>query len=214
VSLPSAGSKNVLSVLRGLGRARQPGESCELCGVHLGHEHQHLLQNSSARILCACEPCAILFSHRNESGKFARIPRDVRQLSNFHVSDAEWSALLLPIDLAFFLRSTAAGKVVAYYPSPAGSTESLLNLDAWDSLAANNPALDHMAADVEALLVNRTRGHREYYIAPIDECYKLTGIIRMHWRGLSGGDEVWQAIEQFFARLRERSVHTGEVAHA
>ena len=41
--------------------------------------------------------------------------------------------------------------------------------------------------DVEALLVNRVGAVREYFIVPIDECYKLVGLIRLHWRGLSGG---------------------------
>jgi hypothetical protein len=40
---------------------------------------------------------------------------------------------------------------------------------------------------------------------PIDECYKLSGIIRLHWHGISGGLEVWEKVGQFFARLRERS---------
>jgi hypothetical protein len=121
---------------------------------------------------------------------------------------------MLPIDLAFFLHSTTAGRVVAYYPSPAGSTESLLNLNAWAGIARNNAVLERMSADVEALLVNRTRGRRDYFIAPIDECYKLTGIIRTHWRGLSGGDQVWQQIEHFFEGLRERAFEPEEVAHA
>jgi hypothetical protein len=62
-----------------------------------------------------------------------------------------------------------------------------------------------MEADVEALLVNRSSGAREYFIAPIDTCYELVGTIRMHWRGLSGGDEVWGKIDIFFTNLRTRS---------
>ncbi len=214
VNVPSAGSKNVVSVLRGLARKQRPNEVCELCGAAVAHEHSHVLQSSNGRILCACEACAILFSHRSDSGKFVRIPRSAIRLDNFQLSDAAWSALLLPIDLAFFLNSTPAGRVTAYYPSPAGSTESLLNLDAWAELARSNPALERMSPDVEALLVNRARGRRDYFIAPIDQCYKLTGIIRKHWRGLSGGDEVWQQIEQFFEGLRERTREPEEAKHA
>ena len=47
--------------------------------------------------------------------------------------------------------------------------------------------LAELEPDVEALLVNRMKGERAYYRAPIDECFKLVGLIRMHWRGLSGG---------------------------
>ena len=62
-----------------------------------------------------------------------------------------------------------------------------------------------MDPDVEALLVNRVSETREYYIAPMDQCYKLVGLIRAHWRGFSGGSEVWEKINQFFAELKEAS---------
>ena len=55
---------------------------------------------------------------------------------------------------------------------------------------------------METLLVNRVGQTREYYLAPIDQCYRLAGLIRLHWKGLSGGNEVWQHIAQFFAELR------------
>ena len=67
-----------------------------------------------------------------------------------------------------------------------------------------------MRPDVEALLANRLGAMRgfveaEYYLAPIDVCYQLVGLIRTHWRGLSGGSEVYQQLTQFFAQLRQRS---------
>jgi hypothetical protein len=55
---------------------------------------------------------------------------------------------------------------------------------------------------VEALLVNTARDRREYWIAPIDDCYRLVAIVREHWRGLSGGTQVWPAIDAFFAALQ------------
>ena len=69
--------------------------------------------------------------------------------------------------------------------------------------------LRELEPDVEALLVNRVGQSRgsapaEYYIVPIDACYKLVGLIRIHWRGLSGGTEVWQEIGNFFTDLRAR----------
>ena len=47
---------------------------------------------------------------------------------------------------------------MALYPSPAGATESLLSLEAWQEIERENPQLTDMQADVEALLVNRI-GH-------------------------------------------------------
>jgi hypothetical protein len=58
-----------------------------------------------------------------------------------------------------------------------------------------------MQSDVEAFLVNRVGTKREYYVVPIDVCFELVGLIRKHWRGLSGGDTVWRQVETFFARL-------------
>jgi hypothetical protein len=128
----------------------------------------------------------------------------------------QWESLLIPINMAFFFGSSNEGRVIALYPSPAGAVESLLPLEAWNEIAASNRALSRLLPDVEALLVNRV-GHAhgltaaEYYIAPIDECYKLVGLIRTNWKGLSGGSEVWTEIGRFFSELRSKAdVISGE----
>jgi hypothetical protein len=118
---------------------------------------------------------------------------------------------MVPINMAFFFKSSFENRVIALYPSPAGATESLLALESWDDIVARNPILNEMESDVEGLLVNRlgySRGYSaaEYYLLPIDECYKLVGLIRMHWKGLSGGTEVWQELGGYFASLKARSV--------
>jgi hypothetical protein len=204
------------SGFKALRRFRQSGiqERCELCATPLAEPHPHLLEHARERVLCACHPCAVLFSHREEGSKFARIPDRPRRLPDFQMSDADWSSLMLPIDLAFFLNRSSTGHVVACYPSPAGITESQLTLNYWDELVEQNQELQRMQPDVEALLVNRTRGSRECYIAPIDECYRLTGLIRVYWRGLSGGDAVWGHIDQFFGHLAFRSERSGARANA
>ena len=104
-----------------------------------------------------------------------------------------------------FFYSTPDEKTKALYPSPAGATESLLPLSAWNTMAEGNPKLKTMQADVEALLVNRVGTKREYYVVPIDVCFELVGLIRSHWRGLSGGDIVWQQVDSFFARPSARA---------
>ena len=121
---------------------------------------------------------------------------------------------MLPIQLAFFFNSTPDERVIALYPSPAGPTESQLPLDSWSAIVAENAILQKMEPDVEALLVNRVGEKREYFVAPIDECYKLVGVIRSKWHGLSGGTETWQAIDEFFSSLKERASVPREVAHA
>lgn len=121
---------------------------------------------------------------------------------------------MLPIQLAFFFNATPEQRVVALYPSPAGAMESNLTFETWQEVASDNPILQKMEADVEALLVNRVANKREYFIAPIDECYKLVGIIRANWRGLSGGTEAWAKIDGFFTQLKQRSRTIKEVANA
>jgi len=170
-------------------------------------EHSHLVELASRRLVCACEACAILFSGQ-AARKYRRVPRRVQALADFRLGDVRWEGLRLPIDLAFFLFSTAAGRVVAVYPSPGGATESLLAVEDWQALVEENPALADLEPDVEALLVNRLGTAREFYRVGIDECYRLVGLLRSHWRGFSGGPAVWEEIGRFFAGLKERS-HQG-----
>jgi hypothetical protein len=192
-----------LASLRRFVRPRADRERCEICDAGLADDHAHLVEPSSRRLLCACEACAILFSSQGAT-RFRRVPRGVRYLADFRMSDEVWDALQLPINLAFFVRSTPAGKVIAMYPSPAGATESLVESGAWESLEDANPWLRDLEPDVEALLVNRIKGARECYRVGIDECYKLVGLIRTHWRGLSGGQASWEEIGRFFDDLKRR----------
>lgn len=188
-----------------------------MCSASLVAEHPHLIELTERKLVCTCEACAMLFG--GSGAKYRRVPRRVRHLVDFHLSDAEWDGLLIPINLAFFFRDSRHARMSVLYPSPAGATESLLPLETWNNIVEANPALSEMEADVEALLVNRV-GHArqaapaEYYIVPIDACYRLVGLIRMHWRGLSGGTEVWQEIGKFFADLRSKAEIPSEVTHA
>jgi Family of unknown function (DUF5947) len=208
----------VFEALRRFGRKQERAEFCELCKIALPPEHSHLIELTERRLLCSCEACTLLFNGHHDA-KFKRVPRDARLLANFQMSDADWDGLLIPINLAFFFQSSRDSRVSALYPSPAGATESLLALEAWKRIVEINPALSEMETDVEGLLVNRV-GHArgmspaEYYIAPIDACYRLVGLIRMHWNGLSGGTEVWQEIGDFFSQLRSRARVVNEAAHA
>jgi hypothetical protein len=200
------------AVLRRFARSRAPAERCELCGAGLAHEHRHLLRMEDRQIACACDPCALRFSDVVE-GRFKLIPRDSFLLSDFQIDDVEWEDLALPINLVFFVHDSAKEKVVALYPGPAGTTESLLRLEMWQRLVERNPILSRMQPDVEALLVNRVGAAREYFLVPIDLCYSLVGLIRLHWRGFSGGTEAWREIGVFFTQLRS-TARTEEVSHA
>jgi hypothetical protein len=208
-------SPNGFATLRQFARRDRNAERCELCGTGLRADHAHLVELAKRKLLCTCEACTILFSN-SQGVKFKRVPRRVRSLPEVHFSDAEWDSLMVPINMAFFYRSSLENRVIVLYPSPAGATESLLPLESWTDLVAHNPILNKMESDVEGLLVNRlgySRGYSaaEYYMLPIDECFKLVGLIRMHWKGLSGGTEVWENIGEFFARLKSHAVETVEI---
>jgi hypothetical protein len=165
-------------------------EQCEFCGAPIGPDHRHVLELTTRDVKCACRPCSILFERTD---KLRLIPTDVYRLAEPALDDAAWEELRLPVDIAFFFR--AGGELKAFYPSPMGPTESLLRVDI-------GVELDD---DVEALLVNRVRGARRQWIVPIDVCYALVGLIRTHWRGFTGGAEVWRELDKFYDGLDRRS---------
>jgi hypothetical protein len=210
-------NESAFAMLRQFVRRKKDVERCELCSAEVGAGHPHLIEPGSRKLLCTCNACAILFSGMGT--KYKRVPRRVVAFRDFHLSDSQWESLMVPISMAFFFRSTPDKRVVAFYPSPAGAMESLLPLETWADIEDANPALHEMEADVEALLVNRVGhargfGDPEYYVIPIDECYKLVGMIRSHWKGLSGGTDVWQEIGKFFGELKSRATVVKEEAHA
>ena len=206
-----------LDTLRRFVREREPRCRCDLCSEAIAEHphHEHLFEPGPRQLLCACTPCALLFPTEARK-RYLRVPRRLWLLDGFAMSDAAWDDLAIPVNMAF-LQPAAGGTVHAFYPSPAGATESALSLEGWDTLVDANPSLRSLQPDVEALLVNRVGERREHYIAPIDRCYELVGLLRVHWRGLSGGTEVWSRVGTFFDALRDSAkVRTaaGEAVHA
>jgi hypothetical protein len=210
--------ESAFATLRQFARRQAIVERCELCHRELVPEHEHLVEPKARKLICACDACAILFEAQHGT-RYKRVPRRVFFLRDFQLTDAQWDALRLPIEMAFFFKSTPHQRVIALYPSPAGPTESLLSLDTWADIVERNPILKAMEPDVTALLVNRVGYAREaasaeYFLVPIDECYKLVGLIRGRWRGLSGGSEVWREIAAFFAALKNKADVRSEATHA
>ncbi|CAN5444073.1 DUF5947 family protein [soil metagenome] len=173
-----------------------------MCGKPIPADHRHLLHLEERRIICTCESCLAM-----RAGDRELRPTGTRfvWLEDFDLPDEDWATFSIPIGLAFFMHSTVTKKLTALYPSPAGATESELELDTWVRLTKMNPILGTMEADIEALIVNRMTTPHEHVIAPIDECYRLVGMIKMSWEGISGGVGPEQAIAKFFAEMRERA---------
>jgi hypothetical protein len=180
------------AALRDFARERPPIEWCDLCATALAKRHEHLLDTQTRRLQCACLACVSLLGE-TQGGRWTLVRHGVQRRSDVHLSDEAWQALGLPVDLAFFVHRSSIGRIVALYPSPAGLVEAGVELV--------TPLLAGLRPDVEALLVNRTGGRRDYYLVSIDECYRLVGLLRRHWSGFSGGTEVRERIDQFFATL-------------
>ena len=177
-------------------------EVCDLCGKPIDADHRHLLHLVERQILCTCESCLAM-----RGGDPELRPTGTRTvwLDDFHLPDEVWASFGIPIGLAFIFDSSATGGIAALYPSPAGATECELDLDAWRALRTENPVLMGLEPDAEALLVNRMAEPAQHAIAPIDECYRLVGLIKVSWEGISGGTGLENAIAGFFAELEERA---------
>jgi len=174
-----------------------------MCTAEVPDEHSHVVDLQNRGLMCACRPCYLLFSAGGAGGtRFRAVPDRYVALRGFALSPGQWEELQIPVGMAFFFKNSVEDRVVAFYPSPAGATESLLPLDAWDRLAAANPELDDIADDVEALLV---RAPAEGYLVPIDACYELVGQMRRLWQGFDGGQEARQELHAFFARIKARA---------
>ena len=205
-------STQALAALRRFARSRSSAERCELCGSELAGEHMHLLERTSRQITCSCNACAILFCGQQEA-RFLRIPHRILKIKNFRFTEVTWDAMMLPINLAFFLRQPH-GETSVFYPSPAGVMESLIAVPKWTELFPEGSPLAAVECEVEALLINRIGDHEAYFVVPLDAAYRLVGLIRTSWRGLSGGPEVWKAIADFFAALEREATSIDEAVHA
>ena len=133
------------------------------------------------------------FQRGISKGTVAYPPR-VRFFRSFRMTDAQWDALMIPIGIAFFSRSSRSNRVWLSIRARRGRWNRCLSLETWDEIEQRKSDIAHDGSDVEGLLVYRVGTAREYYIIPIDECFKLIGIIRLKWKGFSGGMEVWQEI--------------------
>ena len=183
---------------------RAPG--CEMCGAPYGESHSHVVAVDTRELMCTCRPCALLFTAAGAAGGHYRaVPERYLSFPSFALTAAQWDDLQIPVGMAFLFHNSAMGRVVAFYPSPAGATESELALDAWSDLVAANPALATVEADVEAVLIRVVDGAVSAHLVPIDRCYELVGHLRQHWRGFDGGTEAHEHIDAFFAEIGSRS---------
>ncbi len=188
-----------------------PYERCEMCAAPVADEHSHVVNVGSRSLLCTCRACYLLFTHDDATLSYRAVPD--RYLSFPALGLPVWDALELPVGTAFLFVNSALGRVVAFYPGPAGATESELSLAAWERVVDAAPGLATLRPDVEALLVHtpdrKETQQVEAFLVPIDVCYELVGHLRQLWRGFDGGQDVRRKLEEFFAGVRARSRPAG-----
>ena len=127
-----------------------------MCSTEIADRHGHVADLEGHRLLCTCRACFLLFTGSGAgAGRFLAVPEDVREVADVAISEGQWAALQIPVDLAFFLRQTGAENVGAYYPGPGGATESLLDLASWAEVLDANPVLAQAEPDIRAILLRR-----------------------------------------------------------
>jgi hypothetical protein len=201
---------NPLSVLARV-RASRPEpssqERCEMCAEPIGEQHPHVVDLVGRGLMCTCRPCYLLFTADGAQQRYRAVPDRYLSLSDFALGGGQWDELEIPVGLAFFFVNSVQARTVAFYPGPAGATESELPLGAWGRILDANPVLETLVPDVEALIVrmpDRSRNRPEAHLVPIDRCYELVGLLRTAWRGFDGGQEARALLDAFFADLAAR----------
>ncbi len=188
-------------------RSVPTGPRCEMCAVGIGEDHQHVVDVSVRALMCVCRPCYLLFAPVDADLRYKAVPDRYEELDDFELGPGRWESLEIPVNLAFFFRNSVLDKFIAFYPGPAGATESELPIDAFEAVLRENPRTSTMRADVEALIVHVVPGEvaPRCFIVPIDACYELVGRLRKVWRGFDGGQDAHTEIAEFFHRVEERS---------
>ncbi|OBG22134.1 DUF5947 family protein [Mycobacterium sp. 852002-51057_SCH5723018] len=206
---------DVLARVTDTRRAPEPeGERCEMCSELISDDHQHVVNVAGRQLLCVCRACYLLFTDSEAELRYRAVPDRYLAFPGFALDRRAWEALQIPVGVAFFFTNSALGRTVAFYPGPAGATESELDLDAWNAIGRADPRVRLLADDVEALLVRVPQNDEaesaepQTYLVPIDACYEFVGRLRMMWRGFDGGQEARAFLDDFFKRIEARAVTT------
>jgi hypothetical protein len=200
---------DVLARIRAARADPQPaGERCEMCAEAIADEHQHVVNVEGRQLMCVCRGCYLLFTDTQAELHYRAVPDRYLAFDDFALDRRHWEALQIPVGLAFFFRNSALDRMVAFYPGPAGATESELDLDAWNDIRTADPRVDMLADDTEAVLVrvpDDETATPQSYLLPIDTCYEFVGRLRMLWHGFDGGQQVREFIDEFFDLMDTRS---------
>ena len=185
--------------------SRRPGSAARCAPSRSATSHGHVVEPRAAARSCAPAGPATCCSPTRRRGR-RPLPRRARPLParpGVRARRGRWDALQIPVRRRLLLpqlrRSTGWWR---FYPSPAGATESLLPLDAWDEVVAANPAWPTSSPTSRRCWCGAAGEGFECFLVPIDACYELVGLVRLHWKGFDGGEEAWRGDRRL---LRRRS---------
>ena len=200
---------DVLARIRSARTAPQPvGERCEMCSEQIADEHQHVVNVEGRQLMCVCRGCYLLFTETQAELRYRAVPDRYLVFPDFALDRRHWENLQIPVGLAFFFKNSPLERTVAFYPGPAGATESELDLASWNEIRTADPRVDMLADDTEAVLVRVPDDETavpQSYLLPVDACYEFVGRLRMLWHGFDGGQQVREFIDEFFGHLDDRS---------
>ena len=207
---PGRGESPLAGLRRVVATRPEPvqGERCEMCAEPIGAEHQHVVNLQSRGLMCTCRGCYLLFTAEDAELRYRAVPDRYLSFPRFTLDARQYDELEIPVGLAFLFHNSVLDRMVAFYPGPAGATESELPLAAWSTIVATNPELGALRPDVEALLIRgEDHGRNEFscHLVPIDTCYELVGRLRLLWRGFDGGSEVRHALDEFFGAVADHA---------
>ena len=202
----------VLARIRaGRGTPGLTGERCEMCSEPIAEQHRHVVNVEGRQLMCVCRGCYLLFTDPHAELRYRAVPDRYLAFPDFALDRRRWELMRIPVGLAFFFRNSVLDRTVAFYPGPAGATESELDLVVWNQIRSADPRVDLPVEDTEALLVrvppdpDGQRAAPVCHLLPIDACYEFVGRLRMLWRGFDGGADARDYIDDFFALLAARS---------
>lgn len=203
------GAYDVLARIRASRTTPQSaGERCEMCAEPIAEEHQHVVNVEGRQLMCVCRGCYLLFTDTDAKLQYRAVPDRYLSFPDFGLTRLDWEALQIPVGIAFFFSNSALGRTVAFYPGPAGATESELDLAAWDSVRKSDARVELLAPDTEALIVRVPEDETaapQCHLVPIDACYEFVGRLRLLWHGFDGGQQVREFIDEFFGAIVTRS---------
>jgi hypothetical protein len=188
-----------------------------MCSEAIADEHQHVVDVTGRQLMCVCRACYLLFTDSDADLRYRAVPDRYLAFPDFALDRRTWEALQIPVGVAFFFTNSALARTVAFYPGPAGATESELDLDAWNAISGADSRVGLLADDVEALLVrvpeadsadDGESSQPQSYLVPIDACYEFVGRLRILWRGFDGGQEARAFIDSFFSQIKARALAT------